>query len=58
MIDELSNDQLIAHVRDSDPSEVELELVERLYSAIEEIHRLVATVKELETVNGDTRIQS
>lgn len=52
MIDELPNNALIAHVRDSDPSETELELADRLHSAIEEIQRLVALVKHLETANG------
>lgn len=52
MIDELPNDALIAHVRNGDPSEVELELADRLHSAIDEIQRLVALVNQLEAVNG------
>ena len=53
MIDEMTNPSLIDYVVSSDDStEIERELADRLRYAIEEIDRLVHTVRQLEIQNG------
>ena len=53
MIDEMPNATLIAHAKDNeDATELELELADRLESAMAEIAHLVAELRQKEAVHG------
>ena len=54
MIDEMTNDALVSFVTTSEEvSEIELELADRLRTAVDEINQLVARVRLLEELNGN-----
>jgi hypothetical protein len=53
VIDEMTNPALISYIKGSeDSTEAELELADRLSSAVEEIELLTQTIARLEAANG------